>query len=170
MLTAFRVPSSSLFALALFLVSIPPTATLPRTLAIGQPLSRLEPFLAEDCERTEVLHYTGETAAPFTRQTQVNCRGLEVFGARRDVEFMFNDGPLGHVWIHIAADERAAIGRLLERAFGPVVFATALDQVFASGTVALRADPPEVLVATPGLIADLTGYRKPPGRTGARRP
>lgn len=135
-------------------------APFPRAVALGRMLADLEPLFAQDCERTEVVHYTGKEAEPFTRQTQVNCHGLEVMGARRKAEFMFNDGPLGHVWIHITADEAPAIRRVLEDAFGPVVFSTSLDQVFESGTVALRASPPEVLVATPELIADLTGYRK----------
>lgn len=143
-------------------------APFPRTVTPGKRLPELEALFAQDCARTEVMHYTGEEAAPFTRQTQVNCHGLDVLGARRKVEFMFNDGPLGHVWIHIAADEAPAIRRVLEEAFGPVVFSTGQDQVFASGTVALRASPPEVLVATPELITDLTGYKKPAPPTGLR--
>jgi hypothetical protein len=90
-----------------------------------------------------------------------SCSGLEVFGARRDVEFMFNDGPLGHVWVHIRSEEVAELQGTLEMTFGQVVYETEIDKVFASGTVALRLAPPEVLVATPDLISELTGY---PGR------
>jgi hypothetical protein len=84
---------------------------------------------------------------------------LKVSGVRRDVEFMFNDGPLGHVWIHVRPEEISELRASLERTFGEVVHESAIDYVFACGTVALRLDPPEILVATPDLIAELTGYR-----------
>ncbi len=142
------------------LAALPLGATgplLPRAIQIGQPAEALRSLLEEDCERTEELHYTGEMAAPFTAQTQINCFGLAILGAERDVELMFNDGPLGHVWIHIRADEIEAITRALAEEFGPVVFASGLDRVFERGTVAVRSEPPEVLVATPELIRELTG-------------
>jgi hypothetical protein len=82
-----------------------------------------------------------------------------VWGVPRDAEFMFNDGPLGHVWILVRSEEIQEIRQFLENTFGEVVYTTELDLVFASGTVALRRRPPEILVATPALIADLTGYR-----------
>lgn len=104
------------------------------------------------------MHYAGEMAAPFSQQVQIDCMGLDVFGARRKAEFMFNDGPLGHVWVFIQAGEMVEIRHNLARAFGQVVYETPAYAVFASGTVALRQDPREVLVATPKLITELTGY------------
>jgi hypothetical protein len=133
-------------------------STLPRTIHLGSMPSALRPLLAEDCSKTEELHYTGKMAAPFDDQVQINCSNLDVFGARRDVEFMFNDGPLGHVWILIRAEESSDLRRSLEEAFGPVVYETQSYAVFASGNVALRRDPPEVLVATPNLITEITGF------------
>lgn len=138
---------------------------LPRTIQLGSTVESLRPLLAEDCSQTEELHYTGEMAAPFGEQTQVNCTGLDIFGARRRAEFMFNDGPLGHVWIFIQADETVEIRRNLVESFGQVAYETPDYAVFASGTVALRQDPREVLVATPKLIAELTGY---PGARGQK--
>jgi hypothetical protein len=98
-------------------------------------------------------------AAPFSDQVQINCMGLQAFGARRKVEFMFNDGPLGHVWVHVRPEELSELGTTLERAFGEQVYATETYKVFASGTVALRLSPPEILVAMPERIAKLTGYQ-----------
>ena len=130
----------------------------PRTIQIGQPPSALRPYLEEDCDRFEESHYTGEMAAPFTDQIQIDCYGLEVLGAERKAELMFNDGPLGHVWILIEPQEIEAIERTLSAEFGPVAFSSDNDRVFASGTVAVRTDPPEILVATHELIRALTGY------------
>jgi hypothetical protein len=134
-------------------------AALPRTIRIGESEIPLRPLLSADCGKTERLHYTGKKAAPFTDQVQINCEGLEAFGARRRVEFMFNDGPLGHVWILIRPEEVSSLRATLEKSFGRTVYETKEYRVFASGTVALRASPPEVLVATPAMIERITGYR-----------
>lgn len=112
------------------------------------------------CLRTAERQYEGAEAAPFTRQLQIDCSGLQVFGAPREVEFLFNDGPLGHVWILVREEELGELRRQLENVFGPVVHETDLDLVFASGTVALRNRPPEVLVATPALVSDITGWSR----------
>lgn len=133
---------------------------LPRLIQIGASIESLRPLFAEDCAQVAESHYTGEMAAPFTDQVQVNCDELEIFGGQRDAELMFNDGPLGHVWIHISHDEADEILAGLQREFGNVVFESDNYKVFASGTVALRRDPPEVLVATQALTSVLTGYKK----------
>ncbi|MEN8143745.1 MAG: hypothetical protein ABFS14_02235 [Gemmatimonadota bacterium] len=134
-------------------------SALPRTLVIGGSLEALLPLMIEDCERTQELHYTGEQAAPFTDQVQVNCWGLDILGGSRKVEFMFNDGPLGHVWILVEREELDDLRQSLARSFGEVVYETDLDAVLASGTVAVRTRPAEILVATPELISALTGFR-----------
>lgn len=134
------------------------TMTLPRSIQLGEMPSALRPLLAEDCIRMEEIQYTGELAAPFKEQLQINCSGLNAFGAPREVEFMFNDGPLGHVWILVQAEELAEIRQNLEKVFGSVVYETEEYAVFASGNVALRQTPPEVLVATPNLITAITGF------------
>jgi hypothetical protein len=139
---------------------------LPRAIQLGQSIERLRPILAEDCNGTERLDYEGEMAAPFTSQTQVNCAGLEAFGGRRRAEFMFDDGPLGHVWILVQAEEIEGLRSRLEAAFGRIVFKTESYEVFRAGTVALRSYPPEILVATPALIERMTGYRA--GATGSQ--
>ncbi len=133
---------------------------LPRLIQLGAPVNALRSLLAEDCEHIEELHYTGEMAAPFSDQVQVNCARLQAFGGRRDAELMFNDGALGHVWIHISSSEADEVLAGLQTEFGEVVFATDDYKVLASGMVALRREPPEVLVATRELTAALTGYNR----------
>jgi len=132
--------------------------TLPRSIQLGEMPSVLRPILAEDCMRMEEIQYTGELAAPFEEQLQINCSGLNAFGAPREVEFMFNDGPLGHVWILVQAEELTELRQDLEKAFGSVVYETEAYAVFASGNVALRQTPPEILIAIPSLITLITGF------------
>ena len=61
----------------------------------------------------------------------------------------------------VDSTELATLDTLLARRFGPVVHATPEYHVYGEGTVALRFKPPEVLVATPQMSAELTGYRAP---------
>ena len=132
--------------------------TLPRSIQLGKMPSVLQPILAEDCMRMEEIQYTGELAAPFEEQLQINCSGLNAFGAPREAEFMFDDGPLGHVWILVQAEELTELRQDLEKAFGAVVYETEAYAVFASGNVALRQTPPEILIAISSLITLITGF------------
>lgn len=125
---------------------------------LGETLNDLRPVLDEYCRRTEQIEYTGEMAAPFTEQTQIDCADVPILGAPRKVEFLFNDGPLGHVWVHLERDEIERVHEQLQEEFGPVVYESDHDRVYSSETIALRRRPPEVLVATPSLIRDITGY------------
>lgn len=134
------------------------TITLPRSIQLGEMPNVLRPLLAEDCTKLDEIQYTGELAAPFGEQLQINCSCLHAFGATREAEFMFNDGPLGHVWILVQAEELMELRRGLEKSFGPVVYETEAYVVFASGNIALRQTPPEILVATPNMIAEITGF------------
>ena len=136
--------------------SIPSPQDNPARRFPGVVAANARAGLPSDRER----QYEGAEAAPFTRQLQINCSGLQVLGAPREVEFLFNDGPLGHVWILVRGEELGELRRPLEKAFGPVVHTTDLYLVFASGTVALRNRPPEVLVATPALVSEITGWRQ----------
>ena len=132
--------------------------TLPRSIQLGEMPSVLRPILAEDCIRMEEIEYTGELAAPFEEQLQINCSGLNAFGALREVEFMFDDGPLGHVWILVQAEELTELRQDLEKTFGAVIYETEAYAVFASGNIALRQTPPEILVAIPNLMTIITGF------------
>ncbi|HEV8336261.1 MAG TPA: hypothetical protein VGR67_07600 [Candidatus Polarisedimenticolia bacterium] len=154
-----RRRSLAFLALAL-LAALPSAQKLHPAFRLGARLSDLQPLLAKDCESLEQHHYTGGMAAPFRDQVQVDCHGLNVLGARRKVEFLFNDGPLGHLWVLIEADERPKIREKLERVFGPVVHDTEDYKVFAEGRVALRSDPAEILIGNEAMIERLTGYRK----------
>ena len=70
---------------------------------------------------------------------------------------MFNDGVLELAWILTEKSEAELLSAGLAERFGSVVYSNDEYKVFSSGDVALRAEPPEVLVATPELIRDITG-------------
>ena len=135
-----------------------PETSLHRAIRLGKSLETLRPVFEEGCAHLEEVRYTDEMAAPFDEQTQVNCSGLEILGARRDVEFLFNDGPLGHVWILIEPEEATSMLTTLEKIFGEVVYETEGDRVLPLGPWRCAARP-EILVGAPDIITALTGYR-----------
>ena len=124
---------------------------------LGSEVGEVRPLLLNACDEIDERHYEGAMAEPFERQVQIDCHGLAVLGAKRKVEFMFNDGPLGHIWILVDREELSDLETTLRRLFGPVVDASEKDLLFESGGVVLRNDPPEVLIATPVLVKDITG-------------
>jgi len=130
---------------------------LPPVLAMGQSIAIARPLIEEACSSTEEIRYTGAMAAPANEQTQLNCADLMVFGAARRVEFMFNDGVLEFAWILTESSESESLTAGLAGRFGPILYSSDDYKVFSSGTVALRAVPPEILVATRKLMSDITG-------------
>ncbi len=131
----------------------------PPLLEMNQTLAEARPRIEAACGSTNVLEYTGAMAAPYEHQTQVDCFDLPVTGRPRKVEFMFNEGNLEFLWILLESGELDAVEAKLREVYGDVVFTNGNDKVFASGTIALRAEPAEILIGTAELVRDITGYQ-----------
>jgi hypothetical protein len=125
---------------------------------IGSTISEIRLLLADGCATKVEKNYTGQQAEPFTNQTQLNCHGLFVLGDYRKVEFMFNDGPLGHIWVLLSGDTKL-ISQSMEELYGGVIHETKDYRVFKQGNVALRFQPPEILIADEGMMKRLTGVK-----------
>ena len=156
---------ASSLALAIFseLEAATPSAAekslFPILLEMNQPLDKAKPRIENACASTKVMEYTGAMAAPYGHQTQINCFDLAVLGKPRKVEFMFNEGNLEFLWILLESDELGAVKDKLKEVFGEVVFDNGNDRVFASGTIALRTEPAEILIGTSQLVSEITGYQ-----------
>jgi len=133
-------------------------AELHQTFKLGSSVAELLPVIKLESDSIKQFDYTGEMAAPFTQQTQINGYGMKVLGKKRKVEFLFNDGPLGHVWILIDEKEIPSITEELESLCGEIIYTKDDKRVFNSGTVAIQSNPPEVLIANAEMIQALTGY------------
>lgn len=125
---------------------------------LGTNVDTLLPVLESSSDSIKQFRYSGEVAAPFTTQTQIDCYGFEVFGKKRKVEFLFNDGPLGHIWLLIEKEEIELMTQELEKYCGEIVHEQDGKKVFRSGTVAIQNNPPEILIATPEIITAIMGY------------
>lgn len=131
----------------------------PALFEMDQSVDEARPKIEAACARTSVLEYTGAMAAPYHHQTQIDCFDLLVMGKPRKVEFMFNEGRLEFLWILLESAELQTIEATFEETYGDVVFADGNYRVFADGTIALRAEPAEILIGTPELVQEITGYR-----------
>lgn len=109
------------------------------------------------CERIETHEYRGAEAAPYTEQTQIDCFGYAFSGAPRKLELLINEGELGFYWLLLDEANRAAITASMTQRFGAPTCVTADYTIFAGNQVAIRRDPPEVLVALPADFTAITG-------------
>lgn len=138
-------------------------AGAPGGVSIGQSLGAARPVINEACQRTEEKSYRGAMAAPAKEvQVQIDCYELEAYGRPRKVEYMFNDGVLAFIWVLVDADELADLEADLSERHGKVVYEKGSYRVFADGVIALRKDPPEILIASPEMMHDLTGFSPSP--------
>lgn len=134
-------------------------ALFPTLFEMNQSIDEAQPRTEARCPRTNVVEYTGAMAAPYERQTQIDCFDLVVLGQPRKVEFMFNEGNLEFLWVLLENAELDAVEAQLKDVYGDVVFADGNYKVFAPGGIALRAEPAEILIGTTELVQAITGYR-----------
>lgn len=130
----------------------------PSLFDMNQSINEARPRIEAACGRTSVLEYTGAMAAPYEHQTQIDCFDLSVMGKPRKVEFMFNEGQLEFLWILFESAELDAVEAKLVEVYGVVAFENRIFKVFANGTVALRAEPAEILIGTAKLVHEITGH------------
>ena len=130
----------------------------PGGVSIGQSLTEARPVIEAACAKTSEQEYTGAMAAPAKEiQTQLNCHGLKVYDGESKVEYMFNDGFLAFVWLMLEPDVLASMELQLIAEYGAVRYENENYRVFENGVVALRSEPPEILIASKDMMRDITG-------------
>lgn len=132
-------------------------SSLNTVFQLGAPEEHFLPHILENYPGAEVLEYSGDMAAPFEKQTQVNAQGIMVFDKKRYVEFLFNDGVLGHVWIFFDKEEIDSIKTKLAADFGGINIVQEPYTVFNSKNIAIRTDPYEILLADEELLGAIIG-------------
>ncbi len=130
----------------------------PGGVFIGQSLDEARPVIEAACTETSEQEYKGAMAAPAKEtQTQINCHGLTVYNGASKVEYMFNDGFLAFVWLMLEPEILASIELQLVAEYGDVAYGNDNYRVFKNGEVALRSDPPEILIASKEMMRGITG-------------
>lgn len=109
------------------------------------------------CASSSMREYTPAEAAPYSRQSQIDCEGYAFRGAGRKLELLINEGALGFYWLMIAPQELAATREALIETFGAPTCETERYTIFNRASVALRREPAEILVALPPDFQAITG-------------
>lgn len=122
-------------------------AAIAAQFPFGSDVEAVAARAVELCDGIEQRSYDAAMAAPYDEQSQVNCHGYRFLGEARTVEFMINDGALGFYWILLDSDDLERARATLETHFSAPSCETARDAVFTDANVALRREPPEILVA-----------------------
>ena len=129
----------------------------PGGVSIGQSLDSARPLIKDACAETSEQQYTGAMAAPAKEiQTQLNCNGLKVYEGKSKVEYMFNDGVLAFVWLMVEPEILASMELHLIAEYGEIAYENDNYRVFENGVVALRKDPPEILIASTEMMRGIT--------------
>ena len=134
----------------------------PGGVSIGQSLEDARPLIVDACNATSVQEYRGADAAPAKDvQTQITCHGLKIYQRENTVEYMFNDGVLAFVWLILEPDVLTLMEPQLLAQYGAIAYQNDAYRVFENGAVALRNDPPEILIASKEMMRDITGLPIP---------
>ena len=130
----------------------------PGGVSIGQSLEEARPIIEAACAEASEQEYTGAMAAPAKDvQTQINCHGLIIYDGKSKVEYMFNDGVLALVWLMLEPAILASMEAHLLVEYGAIEYENDHYRVFENGVVALRSDPPEILIASREMMRGITG-------------
>ncbi len=130
----------------------------PGDVSIGQSLETARPMIEAACVNTSEQQHTGAMAAPAREiQTQINCLGLKIHQGQSKVEYMFNDGVLAFVWLIVEPAVLASMEPQLLAEYGEIAYKNDNYRIFENGEVALRSDPPEILIASKEMMRSITG-------------
>jgi len=142
----------------------PPGASvrLPTGIHVGARVEDVRGVLSTRCHRLqERTIEPAQLPIELDEQRQIDCLGLRFAGFPRKVEFVFADGRLALAWILTGKPEERRVREQLSRAWGPPVRVTDTWEVFGDGSVVLRKDKSEVLIASPQLGQLLMGTPSP---------
>ena len=155
----------NIFSLPFVLITLGSNALAidaPGGVSIGQSLEEARPLISEACNATTEQEYRGTEAAPAKEvQTQIDCHGLKIYQRQNKVEYMFNDGVLAFVWLILEPDVLTLMEPQLLAQYGAIAYQNENYRVFENGAVALRNNPPEILIASKEMMRDITGLPVP---------
>jgi len=132
-------------------------ALLRERFALGATLEQTRAAARTHCAAFTEVAYDAAMSAPYREQTQIDCHGYAFDGAPRKLELLVNEGELGFYWLLMEGGELAAARAQLRRQFGAPDCVNADYVGFESQGVALRNEPPELLIARPGDFGPITG-------------
>lgn len=92
------------------------------------------------------------------RQLQIDCDGLDHFGAPRFAEFVIGDDRLQMVWVMVEPDEEDSAIAAMREAYGQPSAQGAMFIAFEEHRTAWRSEPTEFLYYSPELSEAMSAW------------
>lgn len=130
-----------------------PSVEKPQELVWEASAAEIEALLEGKCARGFVNRPIDPPFLPNVenKQVQIDCDGLEYFGAPRWTEFVIADDRLQMAWVMVEAGDKDAIVAAMKAAYGEPSAMNESFIAFEGARTAWRNEPPEVLFYSPSL-------------------
>ncbi len=138
------IASAILFMSACGGPSDPMSVEKPSYIEFAAPLKAVEQKLLSKCDTVESYIIDPPQFASIEEQAQIDCTGLEFFGAKREAEFVFVDGALAIAHINISPGEVPAVENAFIQTFGTPTYSKDTVLAFKLQNAAVRNDPAQV--------------------------
>ncbi|WP_299193823.1 hypothetical protein [uncultured Erythrobacter sp.] len=127
--------------------------SLPQAVDWGASADEVEEALDGKCSNGLNVR---EIDPPFLpnvedRQIQIDCNGLDHFGAPRFAEFVIGDDRLQMVWVMVEPEEENSAIAAMREAYGEPSVESSMFIAFEDHRTAWRSDPTEFLYYSPEL-------------------
>lgn len=147
-------------ALAVSSPALAQDVTLPQYIEWGAGAEAVEKALDGKCANGLTVR---EIDPPFLpdiedRQLQIDCDGLDHFGAPRFAEFVIGDDRLQMVWVMVEPEEEDSAIAAMREAYGQPSAESELFVAFEDFRTAWRSEPAEFLFYSPELAEAMSGW------------
>ncbi|MDE1467344.1 hypothetical protein [Aurantiacibacter sp. D1-12] len=133
--------------------------SLPQSVEWGASAEAVEGALEGKCADGLTVR---EISPPFlpnaSEQVQIDCAGLDHFGAPRFAEFVIGDDRLQMVWVMVEPEEEDSAIAAMREAYGQPSAESELFIAFESHRTAWRHEPAEFLYYSPELSEAMSAW------------
>lgn len=92
------------------------------------------------------------------QQLQIDCAGIDFFGAPRFAEFVIGDDRLQMVWVMVSPEDEDSATAAMREAYGQPSAESEMFLAFEDARTAWRAEPPEFLFYSPELAEGMSAW------------
>lgn len=134
--------------------------SVPEAIEWGASAEAMEEALDGQCANGLTVR---EIDPPFLpdvedRQLQIDCDGLDHFGAPRFAEFVIGDDRLQMVWVMVEPEEEDSAIAAMREAYGQPSAESTLFIAFEDHRTAWRSEPTEFLYYAPELSEAMSAW------------
>ncbi|WAT16919.1 hypothetical protein OZN62_08190 [Aurantiacibacter sp. MUD11] len=149
----------STLALAISTPAVAQDVALPDLVEWGGSAAAIEAALEGKCANGLTVRDIDTPFLPDTeQQVQIDCDGLEHFGAPRWAEFVIGDDRLQMLWIMVDSEEEDSAIEAMRAAYGEPTAESEMFVAFADANTAWRTEPAEFLYYSPELAEAMSAW------------